>query len=165
VPDVAPDFVGALRVLHAREVEFIVIGGVSAVLHGAPISTLDLDIVHARSVENCRRLADALSELDARYRERPDLSLRPDAKRLTSPGHHLLITRAGPLDVLGRVKDGRGFKELLPRSVILEIDDGVSIHVVDLPTLIELKESMGTERDLAVLPILRRTLEEQRGKG
>lgn len=34
--------------LAGHGVDFIVVGGVAAVLGGAPISTFDLDIVHAR---------------------------------------------------------------------------------------------------------------------
>ena len=37
-------------------VDFIVVGGAAAVLHGAPTSTVDLDIVHRRSEENVARL-------------------------------------------------------------------------------------------------------------
>ena len=162
MPDVAPDFLEALRILRRHNVEFIVIGGVCAVLHGAPVSTFDLDIVHLRTPENLDRLTKALSDLDAFYRERPDLHISPDSTRLGSPGHHLLTTRAGPVDLLGQVKDGRGFEKLISRCEIVDIEENVSINLLDLPTLIELKENMGTERDLAVLPILRRTLEEQR---
>lgn len=159
MPDVAPDFLEALRILCKYDVDFIVIGGVCAVLHGAPVSTFDLDIVHSRRPENLDHLAAALSELGAFYRERPELHVVPDSKRMDSPGHHLLTTRAGPVDLLGQVNDGRGFEELIVRCEIVDIEDGVSINLLDLPTLIELKENLGTERDLAVLPILRKTLE------
>lgn len=159
---VAPDFLEALRILRKHDVEFIVIGGVCAVLHGAPVSTFDLDIVHSRTPVNVDNLIKALSDLKAFYREQPDLRIAPDPKRLDSPGHHFLTTRAGPVDLLGQVKDGRGFEDLISRCEVLDIEEGLSINLLDLPTLIELKENMGTERDLAVLPILRKTLEEQR---
>jgi hypothetical protein len=41
-----------------------VVGGAAAVLHGAPITTQDLDIVHRRTGENVQRLASLLAELD-----------------------------------------------------------------------------------------------------
>jgi hypothetical protein len=41
-------FVDALEVLGRHRVRFIVVGGVAAVLGGAPVSTFDLDIVHDR---------------------------------------------------------------------------------------------------------------------
>ena len=42
---------------------------------------------------------------------------------------------------------------------------GDMIRVLDLETLIAIKESIGCEKDRAVLPILRRTLEEKRKLG
>jgi hypothetical protein len=81
----------------------VVVGGVAAVLNGAPISTLDLDIVHARSEENLDRLLAALTELDARYRDLTGRVLRPERSALAGDGHHLLITSYGPLDVLGQI--------------------------------------------------------------
>ena len=65
----APRFGDALATLARHGVEFVVVGGVAAVLNGAPISTFDLDIVHARSEENLDRLLAALTELDARDRD------------------------------------------------------------------------------------------------
>lgn len=44
-----PSFRAALDVLARHRVDFVVVGGVAAVLNGAPISTFDLDIVHARA--------------------------------------------------------------------------------------------------------------------
>jgi hypothetical protein len=76
------------------------VGGVSAVLHGAPVTTFDLGIVHSRDPENVTRLLSALEELDARYRFQPERQLRPDASHLAGPGHQLLLTMYGPLDVL-----------------------------------------------------------------
>ena len=47
--DPAPDFFGILRSLAAHEVEFIVVGGVSVALNGAPINTYDQEIVQRRT--------------------------------------------------------------------------------------------------------------------
>ena len=43
------DFAGLLRVLNESGVEFIVIGGVAAAIHGAIRTTRDLDVVYART--------------------------------------------------------------------------------------------------------------------
>ena len=48
-----------------REVEFVIVGGVAAVLHGAPVTTLDLDIVPRQTSENVTRLWELLERLDA----------------------------------------------------------------------------------------------------
>jgi hypothetical protein len=46
------DLSALLAALYDSKVEFIVVGGVAAVLQGAPITTTDLDIVHSRTPEN-----------------------------------------------------------------------------------------------------------------
>ncbi|HET6417316.1 MAG TPA: hypothetical protein VFG22_13555 [Polyangiales bacterium] len=71
-----------LRRLVDAGVEFIVVGGAAAVLHGAPITTEDLDIVHRRSPENVSRLKTLLDELDARVRELANRRLRPQESAL-----------------------------------------------------------------------------------
>jgi hypothetical protein len=42
----------------------------------------------------------------------------------------------------------------------MAIGEGISVWVLNLETLISLKEQLGSEKDLAVLPILRQTLRE-----
>lgn len=156
------DFFEILRSLTVREVEFIVVGGVCGILHGAPISTFDLDIVHSRTPENIERLADALQDLSARYRGITAGAREPSRQDLSGPGHHLLITRDGPLDVLGMVGRGRGYSDLLNKTVGMDVG-GMTIRILDLPGLIEVKEETITEKDKVVLAILHRLLEEQRG--
>jgi hypothetical protein len=57
--------------LSSGKVEFIVVGGVSAVLQGAPIVTRDLDLCYRRTSDNLRRLAEALSPFQLRLRGLP----------------------------------------------------------------------------------------------
>ena len=48
-----------------------------------------------------------------------------------------------------------------PHSAEQELAPNLTIRLLDLETLIELKEEISHEKDLAVLPLLRRTLEER----
>jgi hypothetical protein len=154
-----PKFKEALEVLARHHVDFVVVGGVAAVLGGAPISTFDLDIVHDRASTNVARLLSALTDLDARYRDLTGRDLRPEARGLEGEGHHLLLTRCGPLDVLGRIGAGRGYQDLIGDGVMRSIGD-LSVCVLGLEALIRSKVEAGRDKDRAVLPILRRTLEE-----
>ena len=72
----ATDFLAVLHALHEHGIEFIAVGGVAAVLEGAPISTFDLDLVHSRTTDNVQRLLKALTSLDAYYRFQPERRLR-----------------------------------------------------------------------------------------
>jgi hypothetical protein len=118
VTNPTPDFLPILETLVKHEVDFIVVGGVCAVLHGVPMTTFDLDLVHSRTPENLDRLTTALKELDAYYRGRGDQRLTPDLTHLSSAGHQLLMTRFGPLDVLGTI--GVGQTPFSCRSVVCD---------------------------------------------
>ena len=159
----ASDFLGALRALREGGVEFAVVGGVAAVLNGAPVNTFDLDIVPARGEENVAKLVRVLDGIDAIDRVQPDRKVKPNASHLSSPGHHNLITSCGPLDVLGTIGRELGYEELLPHTLEMEVGGGVRVRVLDLETIVSLKEQLAGAKDLAVLPVLRRTL-EQKGK-
>ncbi len=63
-----PDFYRILTTMEDNDVDFIVVGGVCAVLHGAPVTTFDMDLVHSREPGNLSRLLSALESLDAVYR-------------------------------------------------------------------------------------------------
>jgi hypothetical protein len=153
------DPVEILRRLVAAEVDFIVVGMAAGVLRGAPVTTIDLDIVHRRHPQNVSRLLEVLHDLHAIYRHDPR-RLRPEAAHLASPGHQLLTTDQGDLDCLGTVGEGEAYEDLLARAPDLELRPGLIVHVIDLPTLISLKEKAARPKDLAVLPVLRATLAE-----
>ena len=151
-----------LRALHEKGVEFVLVGGLAGVLNGAPISTFDVDIVHSRTPENITRLLPALESLDSIFRIQPARKLRPDASHLAGPGHLNLLTRYGPLDLLGTIGADLNYQDLLPHSADVTIGDGIRIRVLDLETLIAIKEALAGEKDRAMLPILRQTLNERR---
>jgi hypothetical protein len=159
------DVSALLRVLVEHDVEFVVVGGVCAVIQGAPVSTFDLDVVPNRSADNVERLLQALASIDAQHRDLGGRSIAPDAGRLSGPGHNLFMTRSGPIDVLGTIGRGRDYASLEPRSRPVDVGGALIVRVLDLDALIEVKREVGRDKDLATLPVLVRTLEERRRKG
>jgi hypothetical protein len=155
------DFREALGFLRRASVEFIVVGGLAAVLNGAPVDTIDLDIVQRRDAENIAKLLRVLDAIDAIYRMQPERRLRPNASHLSAPGHNNLITTCGPLDVLGTIGRGLAFEDLIPHTVEMDIGEGLRVRVLNLEKIIALKEELAGDKDLAALPILRRTLEQK----
>jgi len=151
-----------LRALVEGGVEFIVVGGVAAVLNGASVDTFDVDIVHSRDSADVNRLLAVLDSLDAISRLEPERRLKPNATHLSGTGHVNLITRYGPLDVLWTIGQNLAYEDLLAHSLQMEIGGGVQVRVLDLETLIAVKETIDGEKDRAVLPILLRTLEESK---
>jgi len=139
--------------------DFVVVGGIAAVLQGVPMATFDLDVVHSRAPENVRHLLHLLERLDASSRLRPQSeALRPGAEALAGPGHQLLRTRLGPLDLLGSVEGGLGFEDLkqLSEPFLLE---GRTLRVLSLQTLCDLKKNATHPKDqlsrLMILETLR----------
>ncbi len=155
-----PRFAELLGVLGEHGVEFIVVGGVAAVLEGAPMSTFDLDILPRWSPANLDRLADALAQLDAVYVDPAGREFRPARECLKAAGHHLLQTRLGELDVLGSIGKGRRFEDLEHSTVTYELG-GRAYRVLELAAQIEVKRELGREKDRAALPLLERTLKKR----
>lgn len=140
-------------------VDFILVGGLAAVIQGAPITTMDVDIVHSQSAENIDRLLTFLQSVGAVYRRLDDKLIEPKERDLLGKGHVLLVTGIGPLDVLAVIEGGRSYEDLLQHTV--EIDfRGHTLRVLDLKTLIELKKSSTDPKDKQRLPVLRETLRQ-----
>jgi hypothetical protein len=148
--------------LAASGADFLLVGGLAAVAQGAPLTTVDVDVVHRRDADNVERLLAFLGSVDARYRGRPGGQvLRPTREALLGEGHQLLLTDLGPLDVLGAIEGGRGYASLLPEAVTVQVE-GQSVKVVRLETLADLKRSATGAKEKLVLAILEETL-RQRG--
>lgn len=156
--------ISTLRTLCEGEIQFILVGGLAAVLNGAPIQTFDVDLVYSREQANIDRLLAVLQSLDAVFRIQPERQLRPNRSHLSAGGHINLLTRYGPVDLLGSIGKDLGFSELLPHSSEMEIYPGIRVRVLTLEMLISVKEELGTEKDMAMIPILRQTLNEIRKK-
>ncbi len=140
-------------------VEFIIVGGIATVIQGAPITTIDLDIVHRQTVANIRNLLRFLKSVGAHYRRPDDKVIEPDEQILSAKGHSLLSTCFGPLDVLAVIEDGHSYDELRRDSVEIEFR-GYKLQVLSLAKIIEMKRNSTYSKDLQRLPILEETLRE-----
>lgn len=152
--------------LEAR-IDFILVGGLAAVIQGAPVTTMDVDIVHSRSPDNIARLRSFLKSIDAVYRRVDNRLIEPNEEDLSGNGHVLLTTRIGPIDILSVIEGGRSYEDLLEHTV--EIDfRGHRLRVLDLKTLIELKDSSTDPKDRQRHTVFKETLrqlEEKYGRG
>jgi len=153
VPIEAAELSSLLLALLDAGIDFVLVGGAAAVVHGAPITTQDVDIVHSREPANVARLVAALASMEARIHDIAGRDIEPSVRQLSGSGQSLLRTRWGRLDVLGALHDGRGYIELRPSADLLDLD-GRELRVIDLETLIEVKASTGRAKDRLVLPTL-----------
>ncbi len=160
-----PRITALLNALHDYQVKFIIVGGVCAVLHGAPVTAFDLDTVHSRTPANLARLVRLvrlvrlLGYLDACYRGHPN-KIKPDAEVLGSTGPHLLMTRFGPLDLLGTIEKGLGYTDLIGHTEDIQFENR-TFQVLSLEYLIETKENSLFEKDRLRMSALKHTLNER----
>ncbi|HSU83324.1 MAG TPA: hypothetical protein VLR69_12955 [Thermoanaerobaculia bacterium] len=150
-------FLGLLRVLLRHGADFFVVGGVAAQLEGAPILTLDLDVLYSKAPENLDRLLAALRELKARYRDPAGRYIEPDLGKLETMRTHLLLTELGALDVLSAIGNGFTYQDLVSRTVSYELGE-MRVRVLELAAVIESKKQANRDKDRAALPILLQTL-------
>lgn len=152
-----------LRLLIDGGVEFVIVGGIAAIAHGALRTTLDLDIVAAFSHENMARLLRALREVHPRNAARPDLGeIQVTAEELAKYRNLYLVTDVGELDVLGELPPIGGYAEAAAGAVRFELF-GEECAVLGLDQLIAIKEYLGRSKDLEALRELEVIRERLRG--
>jgi hypothetical protein len=160
---------GMLSVLAQGGVEFVLIGGMAAILHGDVSVTVDLDVVPARDAANLERLARALRTLRARIRTEGE----PEGLAFDCSGQFFanlspdsivnMTTDAGDLDVTFCPSGTQGFPDLRRDAVEIEAAERLHILVASLADIIRSKEAAGREKDRLALPRLRRLFDRLRG--
>jgi hypothetical protein len=158
--DFAPQDV--LEALERHGVRYVVIGGLAAILHGAPHVTTDVDIVPEAGRANLERLSEALKELNARIR----VAGEPEGIPFDHSGESLmrvqvwnLVTDRGNVDIAFVPTGTRGYEDLV-RDVEMKRVRDMDIPVASLADVVRSKEAAGRDRDRLVLPVLRRILDE-----
>jgi hypothetical protein len=153
-------FLRILQLLDRHGVDYVVVGGVAAVLQGAPVTTFDIDTLVKVDAANADRLLAVLTALEARYREHGEL--RPTRDDLLAGGHLLLMTNSGPLDVLGFIGGGKRYEDIVDATATIAVGD-LSVRVLGIEALIEEKKALGRDKDLAVIRLLEAVLRRRRG--
>ena len=149
-----------LAVLHEANVQFVIIGGVAATIHGSARLTGDLDVVYGRDRENLERLVSALQPLEPYLRGAPPgLPFRFDADTLRKGLNFTLTTTAGPLDLLGEVAGLGGYENALEHSIEVQLF-GSATRCLNLEALIRAKRAAGRPRDLETIAELEAVREE-----
>jgi hypothetical protein len=139
------------------DIEFILVGGLAAVIQGAPVTTMDVDIVHKRSSENISKLFQFLKSIDAIHRRPDDKIILPKEEDFS--GHALYSTRLGPIDVLAFIEEGKNYEDLLKYTVEIPFK-AHTIRVLDIRTIIELKKTSKDPKEKQRLPVLEETLRQ-----
>src|SRR5688572_9637359 len=145
-------YLDLFRCLHARNVRYVLAGGLAMNLHGVPRMTMDVDLVIA--------LDDA--NVDAFLQCARDLALKPQApvlleslkdanqRRSWIEEKHLIVFAlvgapgVPTVDIL--LKHSLDFDAALERAVIQNIDD-VPVRIASVDDMIALKQNTGRRQD------------------
>ncbi len=155
------DFERLLEALGSGGVEFILVGGMAGIVHGAARLTQALDVVYRRTPENLERLRRALESYAPYPRGAPEgLPFRWDVTTLRQGLNFTLTTRLGDIDLLGEITGGGRFEDLLASSGDLSLF-GRPVKVLSLETLIAVKRAAGRPKDFEAIAELEALLEER----
>ena len=145
------DFAALIRRLTDARIDFILIGGVAATVHGSVRLTRDVDVVYSRHQDNLRRICDALTPIHPYLRgASKGLPFRLDTPTMTSGLNFTLATDEGDLDLFGEMTGGGTYEQLLPHAVSLEVY-GRMCRCLSVDQLITAKRAAGRPRDLEAI--------------
>lgn len=140
-------------ILAEHRLEVVMVGNAAAALHGAPVTTLDIDFMFRKTPTNLKKLKSVARSLDA-------VILRPyypvsDMFRVVNDDQGL------QLDFMPKLHGVRSFEGLRSRAVTVKFG-AHELKVATLEDIIKSKRAAGRERDEAVLEVLERTLNVQK---
>jgi hypothetical protein len=153
---------GQLQALDRHRVTYIVIGGFARVIQGTEEITRGLDIVPSTRVENLRRLALALDDLNARSRDgrvpalEQSLAIEPILE---------LETDAGELKIVPEPIGTRGYDDLRRAAAREPLGRGVRPSVASIGDLARMVSALGDEERIPQLLQLRRLVELELVRG
>lgn len=153
-PVTTTDYQQILQRLSDAQVNFMVIGGLAAIVHGATYVTYDVDLCYDRSRRNVENLCRALQPLRPGLRDAPaNLPFRFDPDTVLNGMNFTLDTDCGAVDLFGEVQPFGPFPSVRPFADEAELF-GLRILVLSLEGLILAKQAAGRRKDLLLLPEL-----------
>jgi hypothetical protein len=150
--DAQPELTLVARAMTRHGLEALLIGNMGAALHGAPVSTIDIDFFFRKTPRNMQRLKAVAQELGATI-------LRPYYP--VSALFRLQRDLDGlQIDFMGHIDGFASYESVRSRAEVVPIG-GQAVLVASLADIIQSKRAAGREKDTAVLSILERTLHEE----
>ncbi|MEA3197419.1 MAG: hypothetical protein QOF32_1471 [Gammaproteobacteria bacterium] len=144
------------------EIDFVIVGGFAATLHGSSLVTRDLDVCAILSNENVEKLREALRDLQPTHRLTPQkLSFLDNPDPGVEVRNLYLKTDLGPVDVLSSILGVGDFDRVRAASIQVELF-GRSCRVISLDDLIRAKEALGRDKDLLAAKELRAVRDTQK---
>jgi predicted nucleotidyltransferase len=153
--DAEPILKEIVRALDECGLEVVLVGNAAAALQGAPVTTLDFDFMFRKTPSNLKKLKALANKLSGSI-------LTPYYP--SSDLYRLIVEDRGiQLDFMPTLHGIKSFERL--RSSAAKVTfGGHSLWVAHLRDIIRSKKALGRPKDLAVLEILEKTLDEKEKK-
>lgn len=149
-----------LKTLLENDIDFVLIGGFAAVVHGSTLVTQDLDICSAMTIENVEKLRSVLKDLNPIHRmnRKANLSFLDHPKSLEGLNNIYLDTDLGLLDILSATQPAGDFETIKTNAIDIPLY-GFNCKVISIDDLIMVKESMKRPKDLQAVIELKKVKE------
>ncbi len=151
-----------LQRLCDAEIDFVIVGGFAAMLHGSSLLTRDLDVCAVLTAGNLEKLREVFRELHPVHRMTPQ---RLSFLDIPEPGVDLknlyLQTDLGAVDLLSTITGIGDFDRVRASAVTVELF-GRSVKVMAIDDLIKAKEALGREKDHLTVKELRAIIAKQK---
>ena len=154
-----PNLEGLLERLVRHEVEFVVVGGYAAVVHGATYLTSIVDVCTPLTGTNLERIHAAFADVHPYHRMTPQeipFTLPADIEHGFK--NIYLKTDLGQIDCLGSLPDVGDYEFARAHSISMKLPFG-ECRFLDCPALIRAKEVVGRPKDFLVAAQLRAILD------
>jgi predicted nucleotidyltransferase len=152
--DAQPELALVARALNEHGLEAILIGNMAAALHGAPVSTVDIDLFFRKTPRNMQKLKLVAAALEA-------VILRPYYP--VSALFRLQRERDGmQIDFMGHIDGVKSYEGVRDRAGVYQIG-GQKLLAASLDDIIRSKRAAGRDKDLSVIDILEKARHEEAG--
>lgn len=149
-----------LKRLCEANVEFVIVGGFAATLHGSTLLTRDLDVCTILNAESVEKLRELFRDLHPVHRFTPQrLSFLDNPDPGTPMNNLYLQTDLGAVDFLGTISGVGTYASVRQHSIEVELF-GYPVRVISRDALIKAKEAIGREKDLLAVKELRAIIEK-----
>jgi predicted nucleotidyltransferase len=151
-----------LQRLFDANVDFVIVGGFGAMLHGSSLVTRDLDVCAVLTPDNLEKLRSTFRDLHPTHRMTSQrISFLENPEPGTGLNNLYLQTDLGPLDLMSSITGVGDFSRVAAGSIEVELF-GHRVRVIGLEDLILAKQALGREKDLLAVKELRAILEKSR---
>ena len=154
---------GLLQRLLENKIEFVLIGGLAATMYGASTVTYDVDVCFDFSPENVQKLLTALRDIHPRVQAQTQWVALDELplEQLVNLKNLYLQTDYGSLDLLGSLIEVGNYQEVSRHANEISIF-AMPCRVLQIETLLRIKEGMGRPKDRQVALELKAILEKEK---